>query len=449
MTVFSVLRNRISQICTIRAKLPRFADFNINQKATINAWRDHLFTDLAQGKPIRTSRLWQTLQSMENSERKQIFFYLNESKLFVKLPPGKIFLSKEFQELVDMSIAPIKATTPGHIILMLYSLRSYKEQKPMDAQRVQNIADKIKVLLSDKSLKKDSFIGLQIPTIKQCLVALNKYMPSKPIRTIEFTVNNWSSKNGGSKYSMKHHRPIFCRDDFWDNWNGVANNFTEDIVTHEGSHGIFNVRFSDLSNRLYSNNKNWNQIYALSLNNSAYLMVKDSCYLEGPLLGLGHPYDNPNELFASSVVAFRNHHDQMLRNIKDPETPPHMKTFALMVYAFLRDEVFMGVFRDKKLIPIGSAEYMNDHLLPKKTFEEIVRSIGPKEIEAALVSGLSDKEETIISRTIELIEYMQLPISSNQYSLVNDKLNQITKTNGKSSSEVLTLLSKTAKRKRI
>ncbi len=134
----------------------------------------------------------------------------------------------------------------------------------------------------------------------------------------------------------------------------------QSIYVHEFMHYLFRGReiFKDAD---------WTEIiYPLCLGNRNYEILQDANYVEGtPNHRSGHPWDNANEAFASGGRAFYFSADQFATFILHPETPPEMAKFGKLVWCYMRDRVFGGVFTQDGRDPFAR-ESLDDLLAQAK-----------------------------------------------------------------------------------
>lgn len=125
------------------------------------------------------------------------------------------------------------------------------------------------------------------------------------------------------------------------------------IAAHEAAHVMFTGREPI----------DWRFIFYFSQNQLNCNIVKDSDYLHPnseeirnrfpsesnhPIVqsssreDSGHPWENPTELFASSLNAYVLHADEFLARIADPSASPDRKLTGKLIYLYLRDKIFKG-----------------------------------------------------------------------------------------------------------
>jgi hypothetical protein len=171
-------------------------------------------------------------------------------------------------------------------------------------------------------------------------------------------------------------------------------------TVHEMGHAIFRVKMDgrerytieQASDRLAVNDSLWQKIYYLSLAKEGFLLVMDGNYLGEPVRikcetnqdssvksvqwlnwPKGHPGDNADELFASSLMVYRLYADEFLKTILNPKTSAQKKWLGRAIWVYMRDKIFAGKyftendpFRDVSIKDINIADmdvYLNLRLL--------------------------------------------------------------------------------------
>lgn len=158
-----------------------------------------------------------------------------------------------------------------------------------------------------------------------------------------------------------------------------------EVFTHEFGHITFRK----------ADSLAWRLIYLFSLGGlRRFDIVKDAQYsngwqedLKGPLRGApisgepiswdhqnapGHPWANADELFASAFNAFVLHSQILVDKIQAEDTAPDMSRLGVLIYLYLRDEVFLGqTFLDKD--PLSDSRL--DQSLSELGVQEIVEAL--------------------------------------------------------------------------
>lgn len=111
---------------------------------------------------------------------------------------------------------------------------------------------------------------------------------------------------------------------------------TKSDLAHEMGHVIYRKGFWK--------DRDWEKVYWRSLVHRNYEILHDANYLRDAANdSVGHPWDDPDEAFASAVRAYFLNADQFASYILNEKTPPAMKMFGRLVWTFLRDRVFRGL----------------------------------------------------------------------------------------------------------
>lgn len=140
----------------------------------------------------------------------------------------------------------------------------------------------------------------------------------------------------------------------------------------------------------------WRMIYLFSLGRRRFDIVRDSLYtdgwredIKGPYRGIpdrnepvnwdhpyapGHPWANPNELFASAFAAFILHPQMLADKINAESTLKDTARFGTLMYLYLRDDVFLG------WAPLGKDPFVDGRL------DRTLAGLGVQEVIQALRS---------------------------------------------------------------
>jgi hypothetical protein len=105
-------------------------------------------------------------------------------------------------------------------------------------------------------------------------------------------------------------------------------------LTHELGHGYYEKKG-------LKTDDDWQDIGLLSMGFRGYEMVDDSNTQRHNDL-MGHPFDNPDELFASAFQAYRLFPERLVSFIEDSDTSPEQKVVGKQMYLYMRDNVFEG-----------------------------------------------------------------------------------------------------------
>ncbi len=214
------------------------------------------------------------------------------------------------------------------------------------------------VFRSKKRIDKE--IG-KLKQIYKLVSELNAYIPSMPVQKVVII------EKGGYYYPKDHKIGIPLASDFLD------------TVAHEMGHAIFRVRL--VKDEL------WKKIYYLSLGDKNYEILKDFYYGKSLDTNAGHPWDNADELFASSFAIYRLHPDTFIKTLLDPNTKKSRLRFGKLIFLYLRDKIFNGrIFSESPPFP-----------------QESVGEIKEEEILTALYKSLTAYERYNIFSTAKNI----------------------------------------------
>ncbi|MFA4966907.1 MAG: hypothetical protein WC624_01645 [Candidatus Margulisiibacteriota bacterium] len=139
-----------------------------------------------------------------------------------------------------------------------------------------------------------------------------------------------------------------------------------ETTAHEMGHAIFLVKLggqisprSEVDYSFAIKDRLWQKIYYLSLGKEGFMLVSDSNYHQDKSVikcqkngndvtmeakNVGHPWDNADELFASSVMTYRLHADELLETILDPGISAEKKRLGVAIWVYLRDKIFNGKY---------------------------------------------------------------------------------------------------------
>jgi hypothetical protein len=109
------------------------------------------------------------------------------------------------------------------------------------------------------------------------------------------------------------------------------------IVAHEMSHLLYGqwVRNDQALTEQFR------QLFAIALGENRFELADDSNYL--PVYDfIGHPFDDPGELFASFGAAYLTKPEQLSAFINDHSTPELTKRLGIALWCLLRERIFQG-----------------------------------------------------------------------------------------------------------
>ena len=221
----------------------------------------------------------------------------------------------------------------------------------------------------------------KLKKIYDLIMQLNIFIPSKPVKKI--TSERDSLLDERNKYVTKTHEISIV----------LNYPFYPIVVTHEMGHAIFAVLLKDPNLPHYSNDKDWQNMYFLSLGFKNYGIFIDSEYTgEGD--GAGHPFSNPSELFASSVLVFKKYPERFFKNVIDPNTPKETKKLGKLIFCYLRDHIFKGIFIKDGFYAKGTLEY-NLYNPFKEEWEVVKDSINDNGVINSLIDSLKDENWSV------------------------------------------------------
>lgn len=390
-------------------------DFNKKPVEAIEYWRKVLSDDIKAGKRIKEYRLFNYFQKCPQKYRDYIANHiLKNYQLSLECPPGKISLAIYKDDLGRIT----SNYSPRHLIILIYSIIgkgttkksipatkeykgdgvNYPAAEPRGTQRrglleqafgnsskyMGMITNKGNIITIDKkwddkiTLILDESVKIQKddPRLLQMydlVVDLNKIIPSKKVKEI-----NISQKMHASSYQHFEHTITILLDEYY-----------LEATAHEMGHAIYDVllenKMKELLNVLLdkkqtmdSKDSVWQNIYYLSLANKNYEIIDDSNYEKGSKDMTGHPYDDPSELFASSVMVYRLHPDEFIRNIINDDTSKETNKVGKLIFSYLRDKIFKGKIYSKE----GS-------------FKPELLEVGDEEVSVSLIKAFGDSNPDV------------------------------------------------------
>lgn len=183
--------------------------------------------------------------------------------------------------------------------------------------------------------------------ILKLIAKLNPFV-SRPIKMFV-----WNRETGAA-YNRKYHSLHLGRNSFDQAMSFVEH--TKAAMVHEMGHGVFQAGG-------FEQDSEWEFIFQLSLGYRNYVAIDDSTYLPVPDK-VGHPFDNSNEAFASSVHAYFLQADQFRDCLLNPKAPKSWRYFGQLVWLYMRDRVFDGqVFTSDGVDPFRNSTVTS--VLPK------------------------------------------------------------------------------------
>ncbi len=173
----------------------------------------------------------------------------------------------------------------------------------------------------------DSFSPHDLRDLITTIRDLNTLIPHAPLT--RFT---WSSALK-PEYRVKTQEIVLSQ--FPDSPEGSFLFENEANLVHEMMHGIYRKL-------KIAQDPRWKCLYWFSLADKSYEIVDDSNFLWGSSDIMGHPFEDPDELFASAGYAYRQSPDLLRDFILNENTPDALKLFGKLVWCYFRDEIFSG-----------------------------------------------------------------------------------------------------------
>jgi hypothetical protein len=139
------------------------------------------------------------------------------------------------------------------------------------------------------------------------------------------------------------------------------------IVAHEMGHLLYGQWVSND----HALTQQFRKLFSLALGENRFELADDSNYL--PVNDLvGHPFDDPGELFASFSAAYRAKPEQLVAFINDHSTPQLTRRLGIALWCLMRDRVYQGevFYRDDPFRRYDLAEMM-----PSFTSQEVALSL--------------------------------------------------------------------------
>lgn len=140
------------------------------------------------------------------------------------------------------------------------------------------------------------------------------------------------------------------------------------VIAHEMGHAIGLSMPKD---------EQWLKIFYFSLGSGRYAILSRGNYVLSKTYG--HHFFNPNELFASAVMAYVVHPERLVECTNDPGNMEGTRELGAAIFCYLRDKVFNG----RSFCRVDPFEGL--------TSQNIIDSITDDDILCSLVSALHDK----------------------------------------------------------
>jgi len=198
--------------------------------------------------------------------------------------------------------------------------------------------------------------------VQELIIKLNKFSTKYPVRKViiapPYEGSDCYSYNNDS-IRLHHENFSLCS--------------ASNVVAHEMGHAIYHSLIVDpQGGGMAAEEKDsaFYKLFALSLFGKNFHLILDRFYPRN-YPDTGHPNENGSEFFASAVAAFVNFPAVLSRRIQDPDTSAEMKRFGRLVYCYLRDRVFHGVFGvDGTFYPNSSDQFKRHDKFPGISFDE-------------------------------------------------------------------------------
>ncbi len=234
--------------------------------------------------------------------------------------------------------------------------------------------------------------GNEAAKVGRIIAELNELIPQKPLRGLEAVNLSCEAPSYTPDHRIKYSLP-----------------YGLDSVVHEMGHAIYDALLSEKSDEFSFKVKDelWKDLYFLSLGFGNYEIVKDSNYIDKINCGgvdlterAGHPWENPSELFASSLMVYRMHADRFIAKIIDPAVSRETREFGKLIFLYMRDRIFKGkVFSNDDPFKRETLNNYGPGLVENNGFAALVEAIGEKgPVQSALASRSNQlKVNAIIS----------------------------------------------------
>lgn len=161
------------------------------------------------------------------------------------------------------------------------------------------------------------------------------------------------------------------------------------LLDHVVAHEMGHLLYSQWVRNDHALTQQFRRLFVLALGENRFELADDSNYL--PVNDLvGHPFDEPGELFASFNAAYRTKPEQLAAFINDHSTPQLTKRLGIALWCLLRDRVYRGkVFvRDD---PFGAADLAQ--VLASFTDEEVRLSLRQAQHSSNLLVAAAARNE--------------------------------------------------------
>jgi len=197
---------------------------------------------------------------------------------------------------------------------------------------------------------------------------LNRYIPRRPLKSIKINDKYKASYERGIDPAL---HAILMPSDYCERDDYLK------TIAHEMGHALFDTLIR------HKKTSEWDTIFLLCVGSYGATVVWDRNFAPTHLQG-GHPYDNPSELFASSVAAFTESSEAfryIIANRKDEGE----KKGGILLYCYLRDEVFGGIFVGGQFFPNGTKECESQDTLNGVSWRETAKGM----IESGIIEKIS------------------------------------------------------------
>ncbi len=214
-----------------------------------------------------------------------------------------------------------------------YITRQIRPHRPSDVPPLKNLTSVAWPVLGLSSyvihleVPENTFSEHELKSIVTTIKQLNDLIPQAPLT--HFT---WSSALT-PEYRPKAHQVVLSQ--FPDSPESSFVFENEANLVHEIMHGVY-------GKLKIAQDPRWNCLYWLSLAHQNYEIVDDSNFLWGSSDKMGHPFDDPDELFASAGYAYQNSAHLLRDFILNQDTPESLKLFGKLVWCYFRDQIFSG-----------------------------------------------------------------------------------------------------------
>jgi hypothetical protein len=385
-------------------KAPLMRSFHADPEGTVDELKQSLLRDIKAGKRISEYAISRSLAGLSKEQLKAIYDYIKFNyDIILNPPPNKMVLTREKN---DLAVGNVQDLRPGHIIVLLYSMgkklpatgneQTFRHMQynkivalltpgtndfsPMAERLGRDLYDRsgrfgsvrkceddacIDFIEGDDPLKNERLLTKTtlIDKIFAFIRELDGTTVKGPLNKIVLTRRFL----GESETDRKDEHIVGQSINL-----GVYNdeNITMTILAHEYGHAIFERMDIKAS-------PTWDKMYSLSLGFQRFNLVAESTVLSTSDK-LGHPLDAPTELFASSFSSYTRNPGKLIAIIQDKDTPKEVKDFGLLMFCYMRDEIFKGkVFMKEdpfKNISFNSLKWM---LSDEKIDESLVEALKP------------------------------------------------------------------------